>query len=55
VRKHGASRRRQWRKIHIGIDAETLEVRAVEMTGNRIGDVEPVSATGSGEPARRST
>jgi len=42
VRKHGASRRRQWRKIHIGIDAETLEVRAVEMTSNRIGDVEPV-------------
>ena len=38
VRKHGASRRRQWRKIHIGIDAETLEVRAVEMTSNRIGD-----------------
>nr|WP_241649167.1 transposase [Sinirhodobacter populi] len=26
------------RKIHIGIDAETLEVRAVEMTSNRIGD-----------------
>lgn len=38
VRKHGASRRRQWRKIHIGIDADTLEVRAVEMTSNRIGD-----------------
>lgn len=37
VRKHGASRRRQWRKIHIGIDAETLEVRAVETTSNRIG------------------
>ena len=41
VRKHGASRRRQWRKIHIGIDADTLEVRAVEITSNRIGDVEP--------------
>lgn len=26
------------RKIHIGIDANTLEVRAVEMTSNRIGD-----------------
>lgn len=38
VRKHGASHRRQWRKIHIGIDAETLEVRAVEMTSNRVGD-----------------
>ena len=42
VLKHGASRRRQWRKIHIGVDADTLEVRAVEMTSNRIGDVEPV-------------
>lgn len=39
VCKHGASRRHQWRKIHIGIDAETLEVRAAEMTSNRIGDV----------------
>lgn len=38
VRKHGANRRRQWRKIHIGIDADTLEVRAVEMTSHRIGD-----------------
>ncbi len=38
VSKYGAIRRRRWRKIHIAIDAETLEVRAVEMTGNRIGD-----------------
>lgn len=38
VRKHGASRRRQWRKIHAGVDADTLEVRAVEVTSNRIGD-----------------
>ncbi|AGT11137.1 transposase (plasmid) [Paracoccus aminophilus JCM 7686] len=32
VRKQGASRRRQWRKIHIGIDAETLEGRAVAIS-----------------------
>lgn len=38
VRKHGAGRRRQWHKIHVGIDAETLKLRAVEMTSNRIGD-----------------
>lgn len=38
VRKHGACRRRQWRRIHIGVDAETLEARADEMTSNRIGD-----------------
>lgn len=38
ARKHGGSKRRIWRKIHIGIDEETLEVRAVEITGSHIGD-----------------
>ena len=38
ARKHGGSKRRIWRKIHIGIDEETLEVRAVEFTTNNIGD-----------------
>ena len=38
ARKHGGSKRRVWRKIHIGIDEETLEVRAVEVTGSNIGD-----------------
>ena len=38
ARKHGGSKRRVWRKIHIGIDQETLEVRAVEVTGSNIGD-----------------
>ena len=37
-RKHGASRPRQWVKVHLGIDAETLEVRAIEVTGSRVGD-----------------
>ena len=37
-RKHGASRPRQWCKVHLGIDAETLEVRALEVTGSRVGD-----------------
>ena len=36
--KHGGSKRRIWRKIHIGIDEETLEVRAVEVTSSNIGD-----------------
>jgi hypothetical protein len=35
---HGGSKRRVWRKIHIGIDEETLEVWAVEVTGRNIGD-----------------
>jgi Transposase DDE domain len=38
ARKHGGPKRRIWRKIHIGIDEETLEVRAVEVTGSNIGD-----------------
>ncbi len=38
ARKHGGPKRRLWRKIHIGIDEETLEVRAVEVTGSNIGD-----------------
>jgi hypothetical protein len=38
ARKHGGPKRRLWRKMHIGIDEETLEVRAVEVTGSNIGD-----------------
>jgi hypothetical protein len=38
TRKHGASYRRQWRKVHLGIDAGTLDIRAIEVTTNAIGD-----------------
>jgi len=38
ARKHSGSKRRIWRKTHIGIDEETLEVRAVEVTNSNIGD-----------------
>ena len=38
ARKHGGSKRRVWRKIHIGIDEQTLEIRAVEITGSNTGD-----------------
>jgi len=38
ARKHGGPKRRIWRKIHIGIDEKTLEVRAVEVTSSNIGD-----------------
>ena len=37
-RKHGAEYRREWRKVHLGIDAQTLEIRAIEVTSNAIGD-----------------
>ena len=38
ARKHGGQKRRVWRKIHLGIDEETLEVRAVEVTSSDVGD-----------------
>lgn len=38
TRKHGASYRRQWRKVHLGIDAETMDIRAIEVTTNSVGD-----------------
>ena len=38
ARKHGGAKRRVWRKVHLGIDEEALEVRAVEVTSSDIGD-----------------
>ncbi|HEX3996471.1 MAG TPA: IS5 family transposase [Acetobacteraceae bacterium] len=38
VEKHGTSRRRSWRKLHIGIDADSGEVLAVEVSGREIDD-----------------
>ena len=38
ARKHGGPKRHLWRKIHVGIDEETLEIRAIEVTGSNIGD-----------------
>jgi len=49
-RKHGASKRRVSRKIHLGIDEERLEIRAVEVTSGNVGDAagpaRPVPAGG---------
>lgn len=38
TKKHGTDYRRQWRKVHLSIDAETLEIRAIAMTSNRVGN-----------------
>lgn len=38
ARKQGGPQRSVWRKIHLGIDEETLEGRAVEIAGSHIGD-----------------
>lgn len=38
AKKHGPSRPRDWRKVHLGINAEKLEIRAIGVTGSRVGD-----------------
>ena len=38
ARKHGGAKRRVWRKVHLGIDEQTLEIRAVEVTSSEVGD-----------------
>jgi Transposase DDE domain len=38
ARKHGGTKRRVWRNIHIGIDEQTPEIRAAEFTISDVGD-----------------
>jgi hypothetical protein len=38
ARKHGRTKRRVWRKVHLGVDEQTLEIRAVEVTSSDTGD-----------------
>ena len=37
-KKHQPEYRLQWRKLHIDIDAETLQIRAVQLTKNNVSD-----------------
>jgi hypothetical protein len=37
ARKHGGAKRRVWRKVHLGIDEHTLEIRAVKVTSSDVG------------------
>ena len=37
-KKHRPERRPQWRKLHIGIDAQTLQIRAICVTSNNVSD-----------------
>lgn len=46
ARKHGGTRRRLWRKIHLGIDEQTLEIRAIEITGSSGGDAAMLNRPG---------
>ena len=38
VRQHGISRRRTWKKVHLGIDPQSGEILAVEMTDASVSD-----------------
>ena len=38
VEKHGARRRRAWRKLHLGVDADTGRIVASELTTNDVDD-----------------
>jgi transposase len=40
--KHGIRSRRRWRKLHLGVDADTHEIVAVELTPEDVGDVSDV-------------
>ena len=37
--KHGIRSRRRWRKLHLGVDAATHEIVAVELTPDDVGDI----------------
>jgi len=37
-KKHGSEYRRQWRKLHIGIDAQTMQIRVICVTSNNVSD-----------------
>ncbi len=36
--KHSGSKKRLWRKLHLGMDKETLEIRAVSVATSNVGD-----------------
>jgi len=43
VRQHGYSKRRTWRKMHLGIDAQSGQIKAAMMTTNGVADSEVLS------------
>src|SRR3990172_6244655 len=44
VRMHGVSKRRTWRKLHVGADPDTGEIQAATLTENSVSDDEAVEA-----------
>jgi hypothetical protein len=41
--KHGGTKKRLWRKLHLGMDEETLEIRAVGVTTSNVGPSRQIS------------
>jgi hypothetical protein len=42
VEKHGSRARRSWRKLHIGVDADTGRIVASTLTTNDVNDASQV-------------
>jgi hypothetical protein len=40
VRKHGTSKRRTWKKLHLAINSDTFDIEAFSLTDNNVGDNE---------------
>jgi IS5 family transposase len=40
MRTHGKSKRRTWRKLHLGVDEATQQIPVVDLTRNNVGDQE---------------
>ena len=38
VKKHGATYQRTWRKVHLGVDADSLEIVSCQLSGSRVQD-----------------
>ncbi len=37
VRQHGTSKRRTWKKLHLGMDPDSKEIIIADLTSNGIG------------------
>ena len=44
LEKHGTRTRRSWRKLHIGVDADTGQILAATLTTSNVGDASQVGA-----------
>ena len=51
VKKHGADKRRTWRKLHLSICPHTQEIHLAELTGNEVTDSQAFSNIGQKIPS----